>query len=167
MEMEVDLVILIMIALCTIASSSSAGIIMTIMMKGALLFWFGYFDDTDGKVPHYFDLNILMIMMERRCIILCIFLKAFPISSAASDLIHFRHIRLKWHLLKLHPSLPHRLSYVEMSLRKSETSDRTETIFLLLLLHCSVGGFLSKVPRISSRFLWKSFIIQRDSHGSV
>ena len=70
-----------------------------------------------------------MLMMERRCIILCIFLKAFPISSAASDLIHFRRIRLRGHLLKLHPSLPHRLSYVEMSLRKSETLDRTETIF--------------------------------------
>ena len=102
-----------------------------------------------------------MIMMERRCIILCIFLKAFPISSAASDLIHFRRIRLRGHLLKLHPSLPHRLSYVEMSLRKSETLDRTETIFFYFCCSTAVlgvGDFFLKSPEYPVAFFERALL---------
>ena len=87
MEMEVDLVILIMIALCTIASSSSAGRIVndndgdgsknsdiidynsSLHDRVVLIRWNNN-DNNDGNAPHYFDLDILMILMERCRIIL-------------------------------------------------------------------------------------------------
>ena len=137
---------MIIIILCTIASSSTAGIMMTIMME---LFYFGYFDDNDGKALHYF-VHLL---------------KSFPhfISSLRFDSFSpYSPKRTSFKTASFTPSSPFLCAeQLEMSLRKSETLDRTETIFFYFCCSIAVlgvGDFFLKSPEYPVAFFERALL---------